>query len=226
MRTVAAVSVLAVSLASQVAATIYVTSPIATTTCTANTQCLISWNDDGQAPVLSTIGPCQIDLCTGGQVQQTCLQNVTPSLDVSQNAQVTFNPNPTIGPDSNEYFIKFTSLSYMDPTNPAYHYESYSAKFTLAGMTGTFNATIESEISMVPAATSAAAVGTVATNAVPSFLATTTPKPATTTVHTVASTASTTKKSGAVAVTVPSVVSSVTGITVVMGFLGMLAFGL
>ncbi|KAN0082401.1 hypothetical protein V8E55_008196 [Tylopilus felleus] len=42
----------------------------------------------------------------------------------------------TMGPNGNEYFIRFNSLSYTNGSSPA---EAFSAMFALAGMSGTFN---------------------------------------------------------------------------------------
>jgi len=163
----------AVSLISHVSATIYVTSPVASTVCPAGSPCPVQWNDDGNQPALATIGACEIDLCTGGVTQQTCLQNISPSLDVSQNSQVTYTVNPTIGANDvpgnpTVWFIKFTSLAYKDPTNPTFPYVSFSAKFALSGMTGTFNSTILgqlSSLSTAPAASVAASTTPAATAA-------------------------------------------------------------
>jgi len=160
MRTSTAFAFAAASLFSQVSATIYVTQPVATTTCAANTPCTVAWNDDGNAPALATIGACSIDLCTGGVDQQTCLQNISPSLDVSQNAQVSYTVNPSIGANGNMWFVKFTSLAYKDPTNPQFAFTAFSAKYTLTGMTGTFNATVSSEIAGASVAAGAPAAAT------------------------------------------------------------------
>jgi len=165
MRTSAVLAIAAGSLLSQVSALIYTTAPVATTSWTANQPATVEWADDGNTPTLATIGACSIDLCTGGVTQQTCLQNIAPSLDVSTNAQVSFTPNPAIGASGDVYFIKYTSIGLMDPTSPQYHYTAYSAKFTLLGMTGTFNATVLAEISAAsaaPASTPAAAATTAA----------------------------------------------------------------
>jgi hypothetical protein len=232
MRSFAAAALVAASIATQASATIFTTNPVASTTCTAGQPCTVSWNDDGTTPALGTIGACSIDLCTGGQQQQTCLQNISPSTAVSTVATVSFLPNANDGPDGAYYFIKYTALSYMDPTNPTFPFTAYSAKFTLAGMTGTFNSTIMNEISgaaTVAAATTAAAG---ASNATPSFLAAATSKVVTVTskASSAASATTTAKKSGAASVTVPGVVSSVAGVAVAMGFasafLGAVAFGL
>jgi len=146
MRTSTAVIFAAASVFLQVSANLYVTQPVASTICAAGQQCIVAWNDDGTTPALGTIGPCEIDLCTGNSIQQTCLMNISPSIDVSQNAQVTYTVPATLGPNLNKYFIKFTSISYKNPTTPQYPFEAFSAMFTLSGMTGTFNSSILSEI--------------------------------------------------------------------------------
>jgi len=209
-----------VSLISSASATIYVTQPVASTTCVAGQTCTVAWDDDGNAPVLATIGACQIDLCTGGVDEQTCLQNISPSLDVSQNAQVTYVVNPTIGQnDGAVYFIKFTSLAYKDPTNPAQPYTAFSAHFTLAGMTGTFAASISSELAQtvpVGASTSAPAAATT-TAAMPSgmVMSTTTAKAAAGT-SSAKSTSTAKSTSGA-----SNVVASFAGVSLAVSLVGL-----
>lgn len=116
-------------------ARIKVTKPVATDQCSATLECAINWKDDGVAPLLAQIGPSTIDLCTGGQFQQTCLQNIVaaPGVDVSKNSSVIFHTDPHIGPTGPYYFIKFTSLSFQDPANPGRPFTAYSARFTLVG---------------------------------------------------------------------------------------------
>ncbi|KZT60030.1 hypothetical protein CALCODRAFT_493023 [Calocera cornea HHB12733] len=79
------------------------------------------------------------------------------SVNVATTASIQFTVDPTIGPDSSAYFIRFTSAAYHDPTTPTYPYEQFSARFTMTGMTGTFNATVQSQIN---GATGAAALPT------------------------------------------------------------------
>lgn len=231
MRSFAAALLVAGALVSQTAATIYVTEPTASTICTAGTACNVRWNDDGNAPVLATIGVCSVDLYTGGVQQQTFLQNIG-SVDVSTNAYVTYLPDATVGSNGNMYFVKFTSLAFKDPANPTFPFTSYSAKFTLNGMTGTFNSTVQAQIDGV--ASSAAAVSTPAAAAG----VTTTPGASaaakTTVVASAAksavASASATHANGAISATAPGVVSSTIGFGMVMSFasffLGALAFGL
>jgi len=66
---------------------------------------------------------------------------------VANIANINFTPDPTIGPSTNVYFIRFTSDSAKDPSNPTFPAESFSAKFALDNMSGTFNATVQAQIS-------------------------------------------------------------------------------
>ncbi|KAG9047931.1 hypothetical protein FS837_001188 [Tulasnella sp. UAMH 9824] len=228
MRSFATAVLVAGALVSQTAATIYVTEPVASTICTAGTPCNIRWNDDGNAPVLATIGVCNIELCVGSQFQQTCLQTASQA-DVSTNAYVTYLPNAAVGPNGSDYFIKFTSLNYKDAATPTVPYTSYSAKFTLNGMTGTFNATVQAQISGSAAASPAAS-----TPAASPAASTTGAAAAKTTAAASsaakASASATSSANGAISVTAPGVVSSTIGLGMIMSFasffLGALAFGL
>ncbi|KAF8558619.1 hypothetical protein OG21DRAFT_1079703 [Imleria badia] len=77
----------ALLLASRVHAAVYVTAPVAATTCTAGQSCQVSWVDDGQSPLLSSIGQCTVDLYyTGGYQFAQSLQSV----DVSASSSFSF----------------------------------------------------------------------------------------------------------------------------------------
>jgi hypothetical protein len=140
--------------APQALAVIFVTNPVATTTCIAGQPCTVAWQDDGKTPNLASIGPTQIFLSVGSAQQQTNLMEIgAPGVDVSKVNTVTFTPAATLGSNGNFYFIRFQSVSLPDPANPAFKFLGFSAKFTLSGMTGTFNATVQSQISALPAST-------------------------------------------------------------------------
>jgi len=132
--------------ASTAFATVFVTAPIASTTYNAGQSAAVQWQDDGNAPTLAAFGPSKISIYAGNAQQQTSLQLLNGSVDVSQVSSITFTPDPTIGPNSNEYFIRFESLSLKDSTQPQFPALAFSAKFTLAGMTGTFSAAVLSQI--------------------------------------------------------------------------------
>ncbi|KAG9024189.1 hypothetical protein FRB95_011961 [Tulasnella sp. JGI-2019a] len=220
----------AASLIGQAAATIYVTQPVASTTCPAGQPCTVAWNDDGTTPALGTIGACSIDLCTGGVQTQTCLQNIAPSMDVSQNAQVQFNPDASIGENGAMWFIKFTSINYKDPATPQFAFTSFSAKFTLTGMTGTFNSTVQAEISgaavaATSASASAATVPAAPTGATSAATGMTTAKASAATSSGTAkattSAAKATSTSGAVNVSSSMKIVSLVGLVMGAAFMGM-----
>jgi len=127
-------------------ANVFVTAPVATTTFPAGKPATVTWQDDGKQPTLQAFGPAIVSIYAGNSQQQTLLQTITPSVDVSTTQAVIFTPDPTIGPNGNEYFIRFQSIGLKDSTNPLYPALAFSAKFSLSGMTGTFNATVQSQI--------------------------------------------------------------------------------
>ncbi|KAI9438317.1 hypothetical protein H4582DRAFT_1954208 [Lactarius indigo] len=128
-------------------ATVFVTSPTASTSFPAGQQATITWKDDGNSPDLKTFGPSFIGLYAGNQQQQTLLQSIASDVDVSAVSSVTWQPDATVGPNFNSYFIRFTSNNLPDPTQSQFKAEAFSAKFTLTGMTGTFNASVQAQIS-------------------------------------------------------------------------------
>jgi hypothetical protein len=127
-------------------ANVFITSPVASTTFVGGQQATVSWQDDGSAPTLQSFGPAMVSIYAGNAQQQTLLQTISPSIDVSQLSTIQFTPDPTIGPDGDQYFVRFQSLSLKDATNPQYPALAFSAKFTMSGMSGQFNATVQSEI--------------------------------------------------------------------------------
>ncbi|KAJ7594263.1 hypothetical protein C8J56DRAFT_926316 [Mycena floridula] len=134
------------SLASSACANVFITSPVATSSFSASSQNVISWNDDLKLPALSSFGPASIGLYAGNAQQQTLLSTISASTDVSTVNSIPFTPDPNAGPSSSEYFIRFDSLSLKDATNPQFPAQAFSAKFTLTGMTGTFNAAVQAQI--------------------------------------------------------------------------------
>ncbi|KAG8923718.1 hypothetical protein FRC02_010964 [Tulasnella sp. 418] len=230
--------VAAAALVSQASAEIFITSPVATTTCTGGQPCKISWNDDGKAPVLAQIGACTVGLYVGNQQQQTKLQDIQ-SVDVSAVSEISFTPDAAVGENSNQYFIRFDSVNLKQAAAPQFPYQSFSAKFTLGGMTGKFTDAVKAQLAgttgagaastpaaTVAPATSAAAGGAssaagVTTSVVKSVAPTTTASRAATT--------SSGSSNGAVSIVVPGVVGSLAGVTIATALagvmLGMVAFG-
>jgi len=139
-------AVISLVLAASALANVFITSPVATTTFTAGQQATVTWQDDGLTPNLTSFGASLVGIYTGNANQQTLLQTINPSVDVSTTSSVVFTLDGTIGPDSSEYFVRFTSINLKDATNSQFPAEAFSAKFAMTGMTGTFNSTVQAEI--------------------------------------------------------------------------------
>ncbi|KAG2103395.1 uncharacterized protein F5147DRAFT_278342 [Suillus discolor] len=139
-------AVISFALAGSALANVFITSPVASTTFTAGQQAIVNWQDDGLSPNLTSFGASLIGIYTGNANQQTLLQTISSSVDVSTTSSINFTPDGTIGPDSDEYFVRFTSINLKDATNSQFPAEAFSAKFTMTGMTGTFNTTVQDEI--------------------------------------------------------------------------------
>lgn len=139
-------AVISLALAASALANVFITSPVASTTWTAGQQATVTWQDDGMTPNLTSFGAALVGIYTGNANQQTLLQIISSSVDVSTSSSVAFTPDGTIGPNSNEYFVRFTSINLKDATNSQFPAEAFSAKFAMTGMTGTFNSTVQAEI--------------------------------------------------------------------------------
>ncbi|KAL7414861.1 hypothetical protein BDY24DRAFT_20199 [Mrakia frigida] len=149
-------------------ATIYVTQPTPSLPCVGGSPCTIIWAEDTNAPTLSTIGLASVGLWVGSQISQVELQVLSPSVEVAKTGQLIATIDPSVGSNMDQYFLRFTSLSYVDP-NSQYGalYNSFSSKFTLSSMTGTFNSTTQALID----AGKAGETAVVATTAVTSVTA-------------------------------------------------------
>lgn len=114
------------ALAAPALATIYTTNPVASTKHNGGEVLEIEWQDDGSAPTLETVGVCSIDLCIGSTTNQTCIQNLAESVDVSKAETVSTTIDPTIGENYDAYFIKYTASNYSVAGQP---YMQFSARF-------------------------------------------------------------------------------------------------
>jgi len=88
---------------------------------------------------------------------QTFLQPIAypDSINVTQIQTINFTPDATVGPNSELYFIRFSSITLQNPASAGNPYLSFSAKFTLAGMTGTFNSTVQTQLAGITSASAA-----------------------------------------------------------------------
>jgi len=193
-------------------ATVYVTNPIATSSLAAGQPISITWQDDNKPPLLAAFGPASIGLYAGNQQQQTLLQMIATNVDVSKVSTQSWTPSASVGPNFNSYFIRFTSNSAPDPTQSQFMAEAFSAKFALTGMTGTFNATVQAEISGTVSPTTPAVTTTpiAKTATTPATVA----KAATTSSTTGGSTGNSKTASGAGHIAVPSILTA-TGVAAI-----------
>jgi len=142
-----AVPTLALAFLRTVSGSLYVVSPTVQTVCHGGQPCSVQWLDDGQVPLLTTMGPCYVALFAG---IQELIQQIEP-IDVSINHSLTFNPNPKAGPNSNNYYIAFTSIESPDSSHPL---QAFSPSFTLDQMSGSFNSPVPELTSVIPAPSS------------------------------------------------------------------------
>jgi len=131
------------SLISVAFATLSITEPFASPTYSGGQLARVSWQDDGKSPAITAFGLSKISIYAGNSQQQTSLQTINGSFDVSTASSLNFTVDPTIGPNDDHYFIRIESINGKNGTNPLL---SFSGQFTLNNMTGTFSASVLSEI--------------------------------------------------------------------------------
>jgi hypothetical protein len=203
------------AIAPLVHATVFMTNPTASASIPAGKPYSITWQDDGKAPNLTAFGPATVGLFVGSPTVQTQLQQIG-NIDVSKVNTISWNVDPTVGPNYDSYFIRITSVDLKDPNQTQFNAEAFSAKFTLSGMTGTFNSTVQAVISgsaaSGAASTAAATSGSGATThpSASSAAAASTVKP-----NTAASSAAGSSKNGAGHIVVPRVLGA-TGVAAIV----------
>ncbi|KIY49742.1 hypothetical protein FISHEDRAFT_65156 [Fistulina hepatica ATCC 64428] len=148
------------ALASSALANVYVTSPTAASVFTAGQNETVSWQNDGNSPSLLEFGLATFSIYVGDKTQQTRLQLIATGVNVSSTSSLSFTPSSSIGPNSDEYFIRVESQSLLDPSEPQYYEMAFSSKFNLTNMSGTFNSSVQSEINGQSTAPLSSAVST------------------------------------------------------------------
>lgn len=134
------------SLTSYALATLFITSPTASTTFTGGKNATIKWQDSPDKPSLSEWGFVKVSIYTGNALQQTLLQEIASSVDASKINTIAFTPDPNIGPNGNSYFIRVESLSLKDSKSPQYPALAFSAMFELEGMSGNFSPAVQQQV--------------------------------------------------------------------------------
>lgn len=139
-------AVLILTLVSAAYAELFITAPVGSTTLTGGQEATISWQDNGVSPTLAEFGDAKVSVYAGNALQQTQLQEIVASVNVASTSSIQFTPDASIGPNSAEYFIRFESLNLKDAGAPQFPALAFSAKFTMSGMSGTFNSAVQAQI--------------------------------------------------------------------------------
>ncbi|CAB4391791.1 unnamed protein product [Rhizophagus irregularis] len=109
---------------SPVSAGITTNTPFASVTWEGGDDEDIIWADDGKAPKLADLGITTIDLMMGNSTVQVFVANIAKVPATAK--QVEYHVPETIGPISNNYFIKYTAGTYT----------SYSGSFRIEDVYG------------------------------------------------------------------------------------------
>ncbi|KAG9226834.1 hypothetical protein CCMSSC00406_0003493 [Pleurotus cornucopiae] len=134
------------ALSASALANVFITSPTASTTFTGGKEATISWQDTTDAPSLKDFGLATVSIYAGNAIQQTSLQLIVDNVDVSTTSSIKFTPNPQIGPNSDQYFVRIESRNLKDAAQPQFPALAFSAKFKMDGMTGTFSPAVQAQI--------------------------------------------------------------------------------
>ncbi|KAF7300283.1 hypothetical protein MKEN_01352400 [Mycena kentingensis (nom. inval.)] len=125
-------SLLALEYATLARASLYFLQPARGSSCTGGSPCTVRWLDDGNAPLLNAVGVVTAALYTG---KMQLVQTLQP-VDTANVLSYQFTPIPEAGPNSENYYVAFTSnKAEVNGTR----YIGYSPFFTLNGMTGDFD---------------------------------------------------------------------------------------
>jgi len=139
----ASASIVFLTLLRTVSGSLFVINPTEQTVCHGGQPCAVEWLDDGQEPLLTTMGPCYVALFTGIEMLR---QQIEP-IDVSATHSLSFTPNPDAGPNSHAYYIAFTSINSPNSSQPL---QAFSPFFTLDGMSGSFKSPVPELTSSIP----------------------------------------------------------------------------
>ncbi|KAK0469185.1 uncharacterized protein EV420DRAFT_1633610 [Desarmillaria tabescens] len=133
-------------LATSALATVYITDPVGSTVWNAGDTVTVSWQDDGASPTLEEFGEAKFAIAVGNSLQQTILQVIAENVNVATTSSLQFVPSANVGASSDQYFIRVDSNNLKDANNSQYPALSFSAKFTIDGMSGSFNSSVQAQI--------------------------------------------------------------------------------
>ncbi|EST07795.1 Ser-Thr-rich glycosyl-phosphatidyl-inositol-anchored membrane family [Kalmanozyma brasiliensis GHG001] len=131
-------AVLLLAAADAAVSTIVVTRPVASTSGRGGSNLRVEWNDDGKAPTRRDWGRVNIYLAVGTRDVQYKLQTLASNISYNTD-EASYPINASVGPSGGYYFLRFEGTNTTTNVVPAM---AFSARFTLTGMTGTFNSTV------------------------------------------------------------------------------------
>jgi len=142
----APVALVSIALAArQALAEIVLTAPTGSTVCNGGQTCNVNWSAGPNPPTLQAAGACSFGVFVGSQFQQTLIQPINSAVNVATTGGIVFTVDPAAGQDSSSYFIR-VQCGIPDPTTPTEPYLAFSHMFSLALMTGQFNASVVAQI--------------------------------------------------------------------------------
>jgi len=124
-------------------AALFILEPFRGTTCHGGQLCNVTWVDNGVEPLLNAIGVTTVGLYTGNQQ----LIQTLPPVNVETTSHLSFTPLSAAGPDSDNYYIAFTSTQLN--VSEGIPYLEYSTFFRLRGMSGSFNSPLPAATSLI-----------------------------------------------------------------------------
>ncbi|KAK4046156.1 hypothetical protein OIV83_006297 [Microbotryomycetes sp. JL201] len=120
-------------------ASIFTYKPVTADSFKAGNSWTVSWYADTgdhakDTPLAKSFGQTSVGIYSGTSNKQVLRQHLG-NLDPSKTTQLRIQVDPKIGPDGDDYFIRFESLSAKDSAGTPLL--AFSGTFSLTGMTGT-----------------------------------------------------------------------------------------
>ncbi|GAA5928062.1 hypothetical protein JCM1841_005893 [Sporobolomyces salmonicolor] len=123
----------------------YLVKPTASDSFNSGKQFTVTWIDNNNAPTSEAFGASTLYIATGSSTQHTNLATLGHVASPSNTTEVKITVDASWGPDSDLYFILLQSDSGVDSTGIPL--QSFSARFSLTKMTGTFSSAVLAQIS-------------------------------------------------------------------------------
>lgn len=119
----------------------------------------VEWKDDGSSPKASDWGNINIYLATGSHDVQYKLQTLDTNVAYNKGTG-SYKIDADSGPSGGFYFLRFEGTA-GNGTPPM----AFSARFSLNGMSGTFNSTVQAQLSSSGGTASAGGAAATVTSA-------------------------------------------------------------